>query len=171
MRRRIRDSGSGGRGQTVQDFAIGASIFLLTTAFVFAFVPSIFAPFSSDVTAGSAQAADRVASQIIEERSVEHRRNWLIKSEAQNLMGMSQNQLRKQYGLSRTTQINVQIVRVDPDSNNGQPVSALPNHAGTKYNDRPAASVSRIVVIDGIDACDPSDGSEGNVCRLIVRVW
>ena len=35
------------RGQTVLDFAIGMSVFLLAVAFVFAFVPSLLEPFAT----------------------------------------------------------------------------------------------------------------------------
>jgi len=50
------------RAQTVIDFAIGAGVFLLAVGFVFAFVPSLFEPFST--ASGS--------SPIIADRSADH---------------------------------------------------------------------------------------------------
>lgn len=48
------------RGQTLHDFAIGMAIFLLVLGYVFAFVPSLFAPFSAD-SSSSPVRADRTA--------------------------------------------------------------------------------------------------------------
>lgn len=57
------------RGQTTMDFAAGISIFLVTVAFAFAFLPGIFTPFTGSgvgdpITANSVAdelAADRLA--------------------------------------------------------------------------------------------------------------
>jgi len=57
----IRVHGSA-RGQTVLDFAIGMSVFLLAVGFVFAFVPSLLEPFS----------ADEGARMIVAERGAAH---------------------------------------------------------------------------------------------------
>ncbi|WP_418284946.1 DUF7287 family protein [Halorubrum sp. DTA46] len=51
------------RGQTPIDFAVGASVFLLTLAFVIAFVPTLFDPFSAAETA-SPVVSDRVAAGV-----------------------------------------------------------------------------------------------------------
>jgi hypothetical protein len=50
------------RGQTTIDFAVGATLFLLTMAFVFAFVPVMFQPFATSQT--SPLVADRVANRL-----------------------------------------------------------------------------------------------------------
>lgn len=50
------------RAQTTIDFAIGAGIFLLVVAFVFAFTPGALAPFTD---AQQPQSADRVASRLV----------------------------------------------------------------------------------------------------------
>ncbi|SNR51141.1 DUF7287 family protein [Halorubrum vacuolatum] len=55
-------SGAIDRGQTVLDFAIGMSVFLLAVAFVFAFVPSLLEPF----------ATNKGANTIIAERGAAH---------------------------------------------------------------------------------------------------
>jgi hypothetical protein len=51
------------RAQTPIDFAVGAGVFLLTLAFVIAFVPTVFDPFSGAATA-SPVVSDRVAAGL-----------------------------------------------------------------------------------------------------------
>jgi len=53
-----------GRGQTTIDFAVGMGLFLVLVAFVFAFLPSLFAPFDSD-SGASLVAADRSADRLV----------------------------------------------------------------------------------------------------------
>ena len=58
-RRRLKTA----RAQTPIDFAVGAGVFLLTLAFVIAFVPTLFDPFSAASTA-SPVVSDRVAAGV-----------------------------------------------------------------------------------------------------------
>ncbi len=51
------------RAQTPIDFSVGAGVFLLTLAFVIAFVPTLFDPFSAATTA-SPVVGDRVAAGV-----------------------------------------------------------------------------------------------------------
>ncbi|MFC7177429.1 DUF7287 family protein [Halosegnis marinus] len=51
------------RGQTVLDFAVGISVFLVVVAFVLTFVPGMVQPFQSSTQAETA-AADRLAEQV-----------------------------------------------------------------------------------------------------------
>lgn len=53
------------RAQTTIDFAIGISLFLIVTAFVIAFVPTIFTPFESTEGPGT---ADRIATSLATDR-------------------------------------------------------------------------------------------------------
>jgi hypothetical protein len=50
------------RGQTTIDFAVGATLFLLTMAFVFTFVPVMFQPFATSQS--NPLVADRVANRL-----------------------------------------------------------------------------------------------------------
>lgn len=52
------------RAQTLNDFAIGTTIFLFTVLFVFAFVPSIFSPFGLQSGTGDAINVDRSAEHL-----------------------------------------------------------------------------------------------------------
>jgi hypothetical protein len=54
------------RGQTTIDFLVGASVFLLTVGFVFASLPSVFAPFAGGDEA-TTLAADRAAATLVED--------------------------------------------------------------------------------------------------------
>lgn len=51
------------RGQSLHDFAIGMVIFLLVLGYVFAFIPSMFEPFTSDSDSSSVRA-DRTADYL-----------------------------------------------------------------------------------------------------------
>lgn len=56
------------RGQTPVDFALGIGLFLLTIAFVFAFLPSIFAPFeggSGELLVLADRSADHLAGDLL----------------------------------------------------------------------------------------------------------
>ncbi|MFD1571767.1 DUF7287 family protein [Halorubrum laminariae] len=64
--RRTRLSLGGRRAQTPIDFAVGAGVFLLTLAFVVAFVPSLFDPFAAADTA-SPLVSDRVAAGLADD--------------------------------------------------------------------------------------------------------
>ncbi|WP_152040687.1 DUF7287 family protein [Salinigranum salinum] len=57
-----RSSGRAERGQTTIDFAVGATLFLLTMAFVFTFVPVMFQPFATSQS--DPLVADRVANRL-----------------------------------------------------------------------------------------------------------
>jgi hypothetical protein len=54
------------RGQTTVDFAVGMGVFLLAVAFVFAFVPTTFVPFSGD-DGRQMVLADRTADHLTDD--------------------------------------------------------------------------------------------------------
>ncbi|WP_435096081.1 DUF7287 family protein [Halarchaeum sp. P4] len=54
------------RAQTTIDFAIGASVFLLTVAFVFAFVPGLVSPFASGQESAPV-VANHVADDLVQQ--------------------------------------------------------------------------------------------------------
>ncbi len=178
---------AGDRGQTVQDFAIGASVFLLTIAFVFAFIPTLFTPFEDSIAPGLDSQASRTAAAIVDQGSIDGRSNHMTATGAQDAIlpnpsggppGESED-LQNEYDLPETSQVNVTVTPMPPDDDT---VLGLPSGAtlgsGNEFRGRPAATVSRIVVIEGVPECDPtidSDTSEpgfqGQACRLTVRIW
>ncbi len=162
------------RGQTVQDFAIGASVFLLTVAFVFAFVPTLFTPFENDRAAGLESQASRTAAAIVDQGSIDGRSNWMTDSSAVSAIsaGGTGTDLQDKYDLPTTSQVNVTVT---PMPSGNDTILTAPGGAlasGDEFRDRPSATSSRIVVIQGVPACDPTtDPSAGMACRLTVRVW
>ncbi|PSQ46058.1 hypothetical protein BRD15_10170 [Halobacteriales archaeon SW_6_65_15] len=54
------------RAQTSIDFVVGMSVFLLTVAFVVAFLPGVFEPFTTS-DEGDVLTADRTASLLVEQ--------------------------------------------------------------------------------------------------------
>lgn len=155
----------GDRAQTNQDFAIGISIFLLTTAFVFAFIPSIFTPFNSEVDNSEVSQADRVASAFLDNYSVTDKPGTLDATRTAQFFdnGNGGDELRDRYDLPVVAQVNVTV-----RTQNG---SVIREHGGVTlargddYSSEPAASTSRIVSFDG-GVCEPESS-----CRLVVRVW
>jgi hypothetical protein len=173
------------RAQTVQDFAIGASVFLLTIAFVFAFIPTLFTPFDSNVAPGLDAQADRVGDAIVTDAAVDGKPNWLDRDETLDALELTSgsgtgDELQTAYGLPSTSQVNVTVTPMrleeedDPITDGGDTFAA-----GDQYRDRSAATVSRIVVIQGVDDCDPtldadgnpSNGKQGKACRMTIRIW
>lgn len=184
------------RAQTVQDFAIGASVFLLTIAFVFAFIPTLFTPFESNVAPGLDSQADRVSDAIVAEGSIQNKPNWMTDDTAQEAIIPNENggdageaeDLQIKYGLPSTSQINVTVTPMSPDEDdNIVQDSTLTGAlglsddkwaAGDTYRGRPAATVSRIIVIEDVEECDPTEdadiaepGIQGKACRLTIRIW
>ncbi len=65
------------RGQTTLDFAVGMSVFLLTTVVVVAFVPGMLEPFQTGPQQ-STVVADRVATQLVEETLVRDGQHYVL---------------------------------------------------------------------------------------------
>ena len=157
-------------GQTTQDFATGISVFLLTVAFTFAFVPSTVTPFGSPVTDAIPAKSDRVASTVIDSYGDDDRSQTLdIGAVDSNLVGEGGSQLREDFGLRSTAQVNVTFRYrgngsiIDDDIDDDGSEEALV--AGDEYpSNRPAASTTRVVRLPGVDGCETG-------CLLVVRVW
>src|SRR6056297_1102575 len=98
------------RGQTAQDFAVGIGLFLLAVAFVFAFVPQVVSPYDVGVGASESAQADRAASLIVGNLSVEDRPNELHASRTTTYFnGADVDALRNRTGLPFTARINVTV--------------------------------------------------------------
>jgi hypothetical protein len=156
----------GDRAQTNQDFAIGISVFLLTTAFVFAFIPSIFAPFNSEVDNSEVSQADRVASAFLDNYSVSDQPGTLNAARTEWFFdnGTDGDELRDRYDLPVVAQVNVTV-----RTQNGSVIrdrNGVTLARGDDYSGEPAASSSRIVSFDDDSVCSPEPS-----CRLVVRVW
>ncbi len=151
------------RAQTAQDFAIGISLFLLIVGSVFAFFPSLFAPYGQAIQGEDTGAqADRVATLIVDGEEThtiteDDRDDWLNEQSGEDIQS--------QANLKSTSQVNVTVTPLDPEEDDPIDVDGH-LRAGHNYQDQDASSTSRIVRVDDDedDECDPA-------CRLTVRVW
>jgi hypothetical protein len=151
------------RAQTAQDFAVGIGLFLLAVAFVFAFVPQVVSPYDVGIGASESAQADRAATMIVGNLSVEDRPNELDHDAADDYFeptpgnDVSVDQLRDRTGLPFSSRINVTVRNVETGN---QPWSG-----GATYRDgQEAASATRIVRTDDPSTCEPA-------CEVVVRVW
>ncbi|NHN40165.1 hypothetical protein G9C85_00755 [Halorubellus sp. JP-L1] len=155
------------RGQTTQDFATGISVFLLTVTFTFAFVPATVTPFGSPVTDAIPAKSDRVASTIIDTNAVDGSSRTLDNESIDGLIGEGGSDLRAEFGLRSTAQVNITIQRRNGDIVKADLTGSDPGYrlvAGDDYpQNQAAASTTRVVRMD-VDGCRTG-------CLLVVRVW
>ncbi|MDS0293144.1 DUF7287 family protein [Halogeometricum luteum] len=138
------------RAQTVQDFTLGISVFLLAAATTFAFVPAVYAPFDTPVESGDAARAERIAIDVRERITDES--GVRVDADASDAFFDAETaaSLRATYGLAPRKRVSVELVGAGA-------------RAGDDYAGEPTASVTRVVTGPGAE-CDPS-------CSLVVRVW
>jgi len=150
------------RGQTVQDFAFGVSIFLVVTVFAFGLFPNLIAPVTAGVDGSDRAQADRLARSLIQNHSAGDAQNSLNATRLAGTLDESEAKLQERYGLAETASINVTVREVDDDSivvDDGDPLAT-----GRPRGNDPAATSSRIVTFVDATECRPA-------CRLVVRVW
>lgn len=146
------------RGQTTIDFAMGMSVFLLTVAFAFALLPSIFAPFTAPIDDDLTTRADRTTASLVSNLSTGG--NALDPQLAAYRLDPTNGTsaaLRASFGLPKTTRINVTVT--DPESGSVPTVRGIELRGGTAVGDQPTAASSRIVTI------------ADDVYRLTVYLW
>jgi len=149
--------GDRNRGQTAQDFAVGIGLFLLAVAFVFAFVPQVVAPYDVGVGPSESAQADRAATLIVGNLSVEERPNEINTSRIDYFDGRSVGTLQNRTGLPFSSRINVTVTNVTTDD--------LVWSGGALHREgREAATATRIVRTNDPNTCEPA-------CELVVRVW
>jgi hypothetical protein len=113
------------RGQTTIDFAVGASIFLLSVAFILAFVPGMLEPFGTSLQEETV-SADRIATQISNDLLAAGDRPHLLDrtctvaffdSAADDSACAFDNSqaLEDRFGLESRQHLNVQLVGQDTD--------------------------------------------------------
>lgn len=134
------------RGQTVHDYAIGMSVFLLTVAFAFALVPSLLTPYTAPIDDGLTSRADRTAAHLVQTLSTDANRlapaRTADRFDATNGTAPA---LRETLGLPAGTGVNVTVT--DPETGTVPTVGGTALRAGESVGDRPTAASSRIVSI------------------------
>jgi len=146
------------RGQTTIDFALGVSVFLLSVAFAFALLPSVFVPFDAPIDDDLTTRADRVAATLLADLSTGG--NALDPDRTEDRFGAAnrtQSALRSSLGLPSTTRINVTVR--DTETGGVASVGGVRLRGGPDVGDHPTAAASRLVTI----ADDPY--------RLQVYLW
>jgi len=172
------------RGQTTQDFAIGVSVLLLTVIGAFVFTQGGALSVYQGTSPGVEQPqADRIASYIVENYSVEGERNNLSYESGPRSLDASLSQdeaagsTKKLNALVEAAGVDVSSDRrTDPTVNvsivNGSTLQAGSRTPATdggdtlawgQYRRSEPTTASRVVRLTGYD-CDP-------VCWVVVRVW
>lgn len=155
------------RGQTLQDYVVGISIFLVVVFIALGFFPELLAGIQSTNIADNEAQADRVARQIVVNNTVPGTTNELNVSKIETMMDQSENQLRDRFNLTDTVSLNISFVPL-----NGTNGVFVENGTGTLLTSDPmyfgdeAGSAERIVKLSNASVrhCDPA-------CRLEVRAW
>lgn len=145
------------RGQTLQDYVIGVSVFLLATAFVVGFIPTLFTPFTAPVDASQTAQADRYAAEVLSEITQSDSANALNGTETDSFFASESNV--DQIPTSERSEVNVTLVAGD---------GTVQQSVGPPYQGESTAAATRIVV--------PEAGYTGNhtctaTCRIEVRLW
>jgi hypothetical protein len=175
------------RGQTTQDYLVGVSLLLLTTTFVFGYMPNVFDSYENPVDGVDRAQADRAAEYLVENYSIEGRSNEL-RYDAPSGRGVhemlanetSRNgfiHFRREAGLNTLTDrrakpnVNVILVNTSELKTEPDPSAIVDGSKVFSYGDEPDAdtefaSETRVVRLDNDTAnyCRPT-------CWLVVRVW
>lgn len=155
------------RAQTTLDFTVGMSIFLAVVVFVFAFLPTMFAPFDSH-TGGDAATADRVADRLSADALVDSSSNPSVLNatctteffDADGSVGSCRyssdaNDLPTAVGVDDLVHVNVTVRNASGIRTLGVPLKA--GDTPTSVDDPVVAK--RVVLLSGEQD------------RLFVRVW
>jgi len=158
----LEDFAADNRGQTLQDYVFGISVFLLTVAAVVgAGLPTMLATFDDGTRGDTNAQAKRVADQIVMNTSIGSG-NQLNTTLVEAIAGSDVDTLQNRYRLPTTSTVNVTI-RNSGGSGAVVTDSGVTLSAGRNATGRTFAKAIRLVTI-GNSSCDPA-------CQLIVRVW
>ncbi len=153
------------RGQTLHDFAIGMAIFLLVLGYVFAFVPSLFAPFSPDADSTTVRAdrtIDHLTRDVLADEPTQPGTLSAVCTQdffndSVDTCGFADQSIRDIAALSPRTDVNVTIQRDgEITSLNGTELARGPSpvQGGPRV-----VRAARIVSLNGEDH------------RFVVRLW
>ena len=152
---------SGERGQTLQDYTIGISLFIITVSAVLAGLLGFTTPLSAGVTDEDVSQSQRITTAMVQNLSTGRQPNELDAVRLNATLNRSVDRLRSRWGVETTTSLNVTLSTL-----NGTRIVEREDvklTAGSSYRNRSTATASRVVTLDD-GACDPS-------CRLVVRTW
>ncbi|WP_251329947.1 DUF7287 family protein [Haloplanus pelagicus] len=175
------------RGQTTLDFAIGTSVFLVTVAFVVAFVPGIFQPFA-DGPQEELASVDRIADTIVhdlldggDDTTALDRECTIYlfndtDTDPDTCPFDDADPLAEQVGLTERHHVNVTVVGGDPNGDSPNPVCTDGENVFVSESDDCTSGVA-------LDAGEPLPDSgasvigrrivhvDGTIATIIVRMW
>lgn len=150
------------RGQTLQDYVIGISIFVVVVFLALSFFPGLLNDFQSGSVGDHEAQADRISRQIVTNNTVPGTENQLNATAIEGMMDQSEDDLRQRFGVNDTVNLNITLESLNGDYyiNDTRTLTSEPN-----YYDTTAGTSARIVTLsdDGY-GCSPA-------CRLVVRAW
>jgi hypothetical protein len=154
------------RGQTIQDYAIGISVFVLTVTAAVTLFPSLVSTYGGGPSEEFTATVDRVSESIVRNQSASGRTAELDPAGLAELDALNTSELRERFALRETTQVNVTLRTSDGSAfvtdGGGNPVTA-----GEPYRrGREGAQEIRIVTLSNDTYAGCAQG-----CRLVVRVW
>ncbi|WP_459193393.1 DUF7287 family protein [Halosimplex sp. J119] len=152
---------SADRGQTLHDYTIGISLFIITLSTVLAGLFGFVGPLSTGVGSEEISQSDRVATTLVQNLSTGRQPNELDADLLENTLTGSESALRTRWGIQQTAQFNVTLTTLNGSrivSHDGSKLAV-----GARYRGNAAGSTARIVTLDS-GACRPG-------CRLAVRAW
>jgi hypothetical protein len=157
------------RGQTTQDFAVGVGVFLLTVAFVLAYVPTALPQPTADATASRNAQADRIADELVDNLSVAGTGTRLNSTPTDCFFEFNDDSatLQENFSLPTSVRANVTLQDLDGTAVDHDPLNGSAScvnddfdvYAGSEYRNQSAGSASRLIVYNGTQY------------RLLVRVW
>jgi hypothetical protein len=158
VRRRGKETAD--RAQTTQDFALGVGVFLVTVAFVIAFVPTILVPFQAGPSEADASQAQHLAMDLTDNLTVGGYATRLNETRTDRFFAHHPDgsDIRANYSLPVGAQANVTLENLDGTTVGPSDIGYYPR-AGDALTGEPTASSSRILEYDG------------DSYRLLVRVW
>jgi hypothetical protein len=174
------------RAQTTIDFAIGTSVFLITVAFVVAFVPGIFQPFADgpqEELAGIDRVADTLVYDLLDDgdggTTLDRACTVGFFDGDSTDTGCNfddSEPFSEQVGLSEGHHANVTVVAGDPDGNEQHPVCS----DGTRITVSDTDACTSGFALDAGEPL-PSDGAsvigrrvvhvDGTTATVVVRMW
>lgn len=151
------------RGQTLQDYVVGISIFIVVVFMALAFFPNLLSGFQTGTVADHEAQADRVAREIVTNASTSGSINDLNATIIEEIVAMSEDDLRSRYGLHGSINLNITVESLDGGSYVTDGTTTLAGEPG--YFGDSAGTAARIVTLtDKAYGCSPA-------CRLVVRAW
>lgn len=152
------------RGQSLHDYVVGISVFVLTVAVVLGLLPSVVAPFQSGGGAAEASLSTGIGDRLVSNLSLAGSPTVLDGEAVSDIMARDESALRDRFGLRSYQYVNLSLRTL-----NGSVVltdgAGAVQAAGASAESEDVVTASRVVRVDepAFD-CEPA-------CRLVIRAW